>query len=49
MPKDSVKVEPVGVVLIVMEIVAELERVLSLTEVAVRVTVAGDGTPGGAV
>jgi hypothetical protein len=43
-----VKVEPVGVALRVIEMVAELELALSLTEVAVRVIVAA-GTLAGAV
>ena len=43
------KVEPLGVVLTMIEMVAEAKRVLSLTEVAVRVIVDAVGTAAGAV
>jgi len=44
-----VKVEPVGVELRVIDIVAAAECVVSLIDVAVRVTVAGVGMLPGAV
>jgi hypothetical protein len=49
LPKYSVKVEPLGLPPETIEIVAKFERVLSVTEVAVRLIVGGTGAAVGAV
>jgi hypothetical protein len=49
LPKDSVNVEPLGLPPETIEIIAKFERVLSVTEVAVRFIVGGVGAAAGAV